>query len=462
MHRRVKESRMAAAVGSSAKSVRTRLAALVALTAMTFLLAGIAFIAFAYFGDIVVALLWLLVFACFGWLVLTTRGVVRLLAVPVALLGLVAVLLQLGLGGLLLLSLLFGVLTVFGTAARYAVRHDHATLHSVTRSSSCAPAARNGVLIINPKSGGGKAQRFNLVEEARNRNVETVLLEPGDDLRELATRAVVGGADVIGMAGGDGSQAIVATVAMQHDVAHVCIPAGTRNHFALDLGLDRDDVVGALDAFTDGVERRIDLARVNEHIFVNNASLGVYARVVQSKCYRDGKLRTWKRMLPEMLGRGAAPIDLQFETPGAKTWCHAALVVVSNNPYELTRFAGAGTRRCLDSGQLGIMAGRIKGAGSVAKLVTLSSIGQHRRFRGVLEWSLPEFEVRSRECVAVGLDGEALVLTPPLRFECLPGALRVRVSQHSAGVSPAGAAVSITRRDFARLVRIATNKPPKI
>jgi len=444
-----------------ATSVRTRVAALVALAAMTCLVVGLAFVAFAFFGDIVVGLIWLLVFACFGWLVLTRRGLVRVLAVPAALLGLAALLLQLGLGGLLFLSLLFGVLTVFGTAARYAVRHDHPTLHSVTRSASCAPAARTGVLIINPKSGGGKAQRFNLLEEARRRNLQTVLLEPGDDLRELATRAVVAGADVIGMAGGDGSQAIVATVAMQHDVAHVCIPAGTRNHFALDLGLDRDDVVGALDAFTDGVERRIDLARVNEHVFVNNASLGVYARVVQSKCYREGKLRTWKRMLPEMLGRGAVPIDLQFETPGAKTWCHAALVVVSNNPYQLTRLGGAGTRRRLDSGRLGIMAGRIKGAGSVAKMVTLGSIGQHRRFGGVLEWSLPEFEVRSRECVAVGLDGEALVLTPPLHFASLPGALRVRVSQHSTGVSPAGAAVSITRRDFARLVRIAANRPPK-
>ena len=108
------------------------------------------------------------------------------------------------------------------------------------------------------------------------------------------------------MAGGDGSQALVATVAMRHDVAHVCVPAGTRNHFALDLGLDRDDVVGALDAFTDGVERRIDLASLNERIFVNNASLGVYARVVQSDEYRDAKLATWKRMLPDMMGQDTA------------------------------------------------------------------------------------------------------------------------------------------------------------
>ena len=108
------------------------------------------------------------------------------------------------------------------------------------------------------------------------------------------------------MAGGDGSQALVATVAMRHDVAHVCVPAGTRNHFALDLGLDRNDVVGALDAFTDGVERRIDLASLNERIFVNNASLGVYARVVQSDEYRDAKLATWKRMLPDMVGQDTA------------------------------------------------------------------------------------------------------------------------------------------------------------
>ena len=153
-----------------------------------------------------------------------------------------------------------------------------------------------------------------------------VVLKPGDDLLELAEDAVARGVDVLGMAGGDGSQALIATVASRHDIAHVCIPAGTRNHFALDLGLDRDDVVGALDAFTEGHERRIDLARVNDRVFVNNASLGVYAKVVQSDAYRDAKLETWTRMLPELLGPDADPIDLEFSTPdGAsattRRWC---------------------------------------------------------------------------------------------------------------------------------------------
>ena len=331
-------------------------------------------------------------------------------------------------------------------------------MHTGTATSTAQPARRRRV-DHQPEVWWRQGERFDLQQEARRRSIEPLVLGPGDDLCELARYAVKGGADVIGMAGGDGSQALVATVAMEHDVAHVCVPAGTRNHFALDLGLDRDDVVGALDAFTDGVERRIDLASLNERIFVNNASLGVYATVVQSDAYRDAKLGTWKQMLPEMLGRGAADIDLRFDAPHARDWANASLVIVSNNPYQLRRLRGAGTRPRLDSGQLGIFATRIRGAGAVAKLVTLGTMGQHRRFGGVLQWSSHEFEVRANEPVAVGLDGEALVLAPPLLFASLPGALRVRVPRHATGISPAGGAVTLTRRNLWALLRIAAGKP---
>jgi diacylglycerol kinase family enzyme len=314
-------------------------------------------------------------------------------------------------------------------------------------------------LLINPKSGGGKATRFDLAEEARRRGVEPVVLEPGDDLLELAERAVSRGADAIGMAGGDGSQALVATVAMKHGLPHVCIPSGTRNHFALDLGLDRDDVVGALDAFTDGVERRIDLARVNDRIFVNNASLGVYALVVQSDAYRDAKLETWAEMLPELLGPDAAPIDLTFEGPDGTEYTDASLVLVSNNPYQLTGMNGTGTRPHLDTGRLGIVAVRVQSSSDVAALVTLQTIGQSQRFPGLLEWSQPEFAIRSGSPVAVGLDGEAVTLEPPLRFVSLPGALRVRLPRHAAGVSPAAAAATLSRNDLLTLFRIAAGRP---
>ena len=116
---------------------------------------------------------------------------------------------------------------------------------------------------MNPRSGGGKAQRFHLEDECRRRVIEPIVLRPGDELLQLANAAVDRGADVIGMAGGDGSQALVASVAAARGIPMVVVPPGTRNRRALDLGLDRDDVAGALDAFGEALERRMDLADVN-------------------------------------------------------------------------------------------------------------------------------------------------------------------------------------------------------
>jgi len=392
------------------------------------------------------------------WFFLLRRGLVRLLLLLPAFLAVVA-LFTYGYDQKYQLLIVAGAVILFGLAARYAVRNHPDSAVNVHRRARPAQPAQMGVLIINPKSGGGKAERFRLVEEAAKRKIEPLLLGPDDDLCDLARRAVADGADVLGMAGGDGSQALVAGIAMAHDVVHVCVPSGTRNHFALDLGLDRDDVVGALDAFSEGIERRIDLAQLNGRVFVNNASLGIYARVVQSDAYRDAKLGTWRQMLPEILGREAVCCDLEFDVPHAKDWGGASLVIVSNNPYQLRRFRGAGTRPQLDTGQLGIFATRARGAAAVAKLVTLGTIAQHRRFGGVRQWASLEFEIRATMPVAVGLDGEALLLTPPLRFVCLPSALRVRVPRHAPGVSPAWGAVPLTRRNLGALFRIAAGKP---
>jgi diacylglycerol kinase family enzyme len=394
------------------------------------------------------------------WTWLTRRGVVRALGVAGMLVGLagLVVVQVLQWRGIVLFVLVLALLALFAASGRYAMGHDPRRVRREWRAR--VGSANHGVVIVNTKSGGGKAVRFDLLGEAAKRGVRTIILEPGDDLGELAERAIADGADVIGMAGGDGSQAVVARAAMRHGIPHVCIPSGTRNHFALDLGLDRDDVAGALDAFTDGVERRIDLAQVNGRVFVNNASLGVYARVVQSEAYRDAKLETWVRLLPGMLGPDAPPIDLEFDGPDAARCDDAVLILVSNNPYQLLRFAGAGTRPRLDSGCLGLLAARVRTARDVTELTSLEAIGQAHRFRGLMEWSGSEFEVRSRSAIAVGLDGEALMLDPPLRFRCLPGALRVRLPRRAGGISPAAAAVSLTRADAAALYRVAAGKPP--
>jgi diacylglycerol kinase family enzyme len=317
-----------------------------------------------------------------------------------------------------------------------------------------AGRASRGVLLMNPRSGGGKVERFDLPAEARARGIEPVLLEPGDDLRRLALDAVARGADMLGMAGGDGSQAIVAAVASEHELPYACIPAGTRNHLALDLGVDRDDVVGALDAYVGGVERRIDLASAGGRVFVNNVSLGLYAEVVQSDRYRDAKLRTTADMLPDLLGPDAPELDLRFDAPGARD-CSAQLVLVSNNPYRLDRLFGLGSRPRIDTGRLGIVALTIAGAREASAFAALETAGRAGRFAGWSEWSAEHFEVRASSDVPAGVDGEALTLTPPLHFHALPGALRVRIAPQHPGRSPAALRSGPSRDAVARLARLA-------
>ena len=202
----------------------------------------------------------------------------------------------------------------------------------------------------------GRSTKFGLVELANELGVETVMLDHGLDLEQLARDAIARGADCLGMAGGDGSQALVASIAVECGVPFVCVTAGTRNHFAQDLGLDREDPRTSVHAFRDAVERRIDYATVNDRFFVNNVSLGVYATIVQQDGYRDAKVETTKAMLPELLGNTDAPFDLQFTTPDGTEIDGAFVIQVSNNPYALGSSLDAGQRRRIDTGELGVIA----------------------------------------------------------------------------------------------------------
>jgi diacylglycerol kinase family enzyme len=352
---------------------------------------------------------------------------------------------------------------VASAAARYALGRDTASLKSGPTPGIEVDDAARPVLLMNPQSGGGKVERFGLVEEARRRGIEPVVLAPGDDLTTLAEDAVTTrGADVIGMAGGDGSQALVAAVAMRHDVAHVCVPAGTRNHLAMDLGLDRDDVVGALDAFGPAVERRIDLAVIGDRVFVNNATMGLYAKIVQSREYREQKTRTALEMLPAMLGPGAKPFDLRYTGPDGSQVASAHLILVSNDRYELSRPEGFGSRRSIDGGTLGIVAATFRSSKELARFIQMFASGKGNRFGGWQEWTDSTFEVHSTGPIEVGIDGEAMTLDPPIRFRSMPAALRVRLPRHAPGYSPAASTPRPGRAGITALWRTVLGRQVRV
>ena len=243
------------------------------------------------------------------------------------------------------------------------------------------------MLFYNPKSGGGKAERFKLADEARARGIEPIELGPPWDLEALVRGAIERGADGLAMAGGDGSQAIVAGIAAERQLPYACIPAGTRNHFALDLGVDRDDVVGALDAFVDGGERIVDLAEVNGRVFVNNVSLGVYAESVP-KSSSTATRRSARSSTPcRTCSVRASALDLRWTGPGGQTHHSGAMVLVSNNQYRLGRAVGSGTRPRIDDGLLGVtVVGGPKGGGEGGRRLQRPAAG---------EFSAQTFEVNA-------------------------------------------------------------------
>lgn len=339
-------------------------------------------------------------------------------------------------------------------SARTAIRADR----TVDVGVRAGGPPRHAVLLCNPWSGGGKVERFGLVDLAAELGVEAVMLDRGSDLEQLARDAVARGADCLGMAGGDGSQALVASIAVEAGIPFVCVSAGTRNHLALDLGLDREDPRRSMYAFRDAVERRIDYATVNGRLFVNNVSLGVYAEIVQQESYRDAKFETTKNLLPEMLGRRAEPFDLQFTTPDGQKVDGAIVVMVSNNPYVTSTVPDAAERHRLDKGELGVFAITTRTGGDAARLLAASALGQRRRSAFWHEFTASEFEVRSRSGTAfAGVDGEAVELPTPLRFRIHPLGLTLLVPKGNLGIAERRRAHDVRLKD---LIEVAAGREP--
>jgi diacylglycerol kinase family enzyme len=361
------------------------------------------------------------------WWALTNKGLVRGLAVALAVTAPLVVLVLYTSRGLLWVVLVaLGLLALAVVAGRAALRRDAIPERMGEHE---VPPPRRPFLIMNPRSGGGKVVRFGLKDKAEALGAEVAVLEgPGTvDVGALARRAVAEGADLLGVAGGDGTQALVAGIAAEHNIPLLVISAGTRNHFALDLGLDREDPSRCLDALKDGVELRVDLGFIGDRPFVNNASFGAYAAVVQSPAYRDDKRHTTMEMLPELLAGQKGP--RLVAKAGAVTIEGPQAVLVSNNVYGMGDIAGLGRRARLDRGTLGMFAVTVTSAVQAAGLV------RGTQSRGLTRLAEREVVVDADAAeIPVGVDGEALLLATPVRCVLRPAALRVRVPRDRPGV----------------------------
>ncbi|MEV6948399.1 diacylglycerol kinase family protein [Streptomyces sp. NPDC051172] len=295
--------------------------------------------------------------------------------------------------------------------------------------------------MINPHSGGGKAARHGLVQRAEEMGAQVWTTSAEQDAASLARNAVVEGAQVLGVAGGDGTVSAVAEVAADTGRSLVVVPAGTRNHFARDLGLDLRDPGRALDALVDGEPAQVDLGVLGSRVFINNVSFGLYADALLEPGYREDKPRAFAAVAPDY-AKGKQWVEARVDTPWG-TVEFPQVVLISNNPYHLATPRWLGRRFSLSTGQLGVIVLKRRAQAPPDLLRHLrSDLRQYKRGTGSAEngaviWSAPGItlhgEVRHLDA---GVDGEAVRLPLPAVCSIRPGALRLLLPKDRPGVPP--------------------------
>lgn len=258
----------------------------------------------------------------------------------------------------------------------------------------------HGLLVVNPRSGDESPSTDELCAAAERLGIEVRVLEHGEDPADAAREAREG---PIGAAGGDGTLSRVAAVCIERDVALVPVPFGTRNHFARDAGLDRDDPLGALELFAHGVERRVDVGRADEQVFLNNVSLGLYARLVHHREHHRRRRDAYARLRALLLAaRRRHPLGLTVDGAPVDT----RVLLVANNRYALDVLS-IGERERLDEGRLYlyVLAGWSWEERSCERVVVAAEAAR----------------------VQAAVDGEPVELETPLELRIDPGALRLRV-----------------------------------
>jgi len=426
------------------------------LARLSFLFVGLAVVFVAVFAELksltmlAVGLVGAVVSLAAAYFFLSRRGVWRWLSLAVFVLTPIAVIAVFALRNLLWVAVVAAAIWLLASmTARLALVRDHPDWRMPEHPAE--PPARHPYLIMNPKSGGGKVEKFDLKRKAEELGAEVFLIDGSEpvDVAKVAREAVAQGADLLGVAGGDGTQALVAGIAAEHGIPFVVISAGTRNHFALDLGLNRENPSACLGALSDGVELRVDLGRINGQVFVNNASFGAYAEVVETPAYRDDKLNTTLNLLPDLL-QGQRGVRLSARADDTEIRSPQALLV-ANNPYGTGDIAGLSRRARLDAGVLGVIGVKVRNVEQAIDLL------RGRRAVGVRVLRTKKIEITAdAPQIPVGVDGESILMSTPVTCTISAGALCVWVPRDRPGIPPPTSSV-----DWARLRHLAGPARPQ-
>jgi diacylglycerol kinase family enzyme len=412
---------------------------------------------------LVVAILTILTLLYAGWLIFT--GTHRRLRHGWMLLLVCIVLLAAEIGllfarvehrGLLITALLLGALYLLlvHNLRRYYWQQKRRLGETTNATSDFS----HPVLIINPKSGDGRAIKAGIDTLARDRGIQVIVTKKEDNIEGLAQRAVERGADVVGVSGGDGTLGAVAKVAIKHKLPLVVLPGGTRCHFARDIGLDPERIVDALEGFS-GVARQVDVGVIGERIFLNNASFGIYADIVDHEEYREHKLATSRRVLQELLDGRRKAYDLSFKDGAGIRHNKAVQLFVGVNPYKTLKLLELGRRDSLDTGKLQVTAITELNDATVRQLMgTLTSRhdSEAALSENILQWTTDEFKLdTTTDTIVAGVDGEREQYDTPIKIGIVPKALTIMVPAEGIRSRPVNAFSTAT---FKQLWQVAVGK----
>lgn len=316
---------------------------------------------------------------------------------------------------------------------------ESATLNLKSETRADKPIVSRPAVILNASSGTDDKDKSReiLADTFASANAEAriSLAKSGEEIIELARQAVRDNCQPIIAGGGDGTINAVASILVDTDRTLGVLPLGTLNHFAKDLKIPLD-VEAAARVCLEGREAQVDVGEVNDRIFLNNSSLGLYPSIVRHREKQQ-----------EQLGRGKWPafiwatltmlkrypfLNVRLSTDEQSLVRSTPFVFVGNNEYEMESF-NIGARSCIDAGQLSLYVAHRTGRLGLLRLAWRALFGGLRDEEDFNAMCTKEIwiETRRPKRLRVATDGEVTVMTTPLHYRVRPGALRVLVPKES-------------------------------